>query len=968
MVHLNFEKNLSHQDEAVHSTVSIFNGLETELKQGANKQYKNTKFEFLRGFQYFENLKSIMSKNNIDSKIKARSNILDIQMETGTGKTYTYTKTMFELNKLYGIFKFIVVVPTISIKAGTIDFLTSKSSREHFKEMYGKSIQLHIVESKKRNKNSKSFMPPAVSSFVNAGEYQKDKIQVLIINQGMINSQTMVTSFDKTLLDTQTVPFEAIAQTNSIMIIDEPHKFKQDNKTWKNLQKMEPQFIVRYGATFVDEHRENLIYKLTSVDSFNRNLVKGVIGHITEFEEGKNALIKFTNSTGVEATFELNHNSKKSTFKLTKNESLEKVHSQMMGLTIENINKTTLILSNGLELKKGDSLNPYSYSQTLQESMIQRAIQEHFKLEKQFLTREIKIKPLTLFFIDNIEEYRNKDGNIRTLVEQYITAEAQKLLKTETNEVYRNYLEATLKDVSKTHGGYFSKDNSDKDEAIEQEVIEILHDKEKLLSIENPRRFIFSKWTLREGWDNPNIFQICKLRSSGSEISKLQEVGRGLRLPVNEFGNRVKEEQFYLNYFVDFTENTFVEKLINEVNAVSGVVIFNDTQEYLKLTDDMIKQICEKYKLLEEDLLDELDSKDIIKRNNNFKEGGLEYIKKHYSLIFNTGVDSNKIKKASERKHKVSIRTEKYSQLKELWEKINQKVLLTYEIKTEEEFKALLIDFLQDKNYLTQTGIKQKTQKMIIENDKVASLQEEELGYGDSAKLQSISTMKYHTFLEELSRELKINIKTLNNAFKHSNIKINKYLNQSTIRTLKQTFDIYLTREAFTKFQISYQNITQSIHPTSFTNEKGEVLSEIDSFKIGRNSDLKQNVSEKYLLEELYYDSDIEKENIKKNIQSVVVFTKIPQSSIRIPIAGGGTYSPDFAYVVEFKDGIKKLNFIVESKNTEFNENLRKEEKQKIKHTEKLFQDSIKIHFKTQFKNKDIIDLIYEITKEEEKV
>ncbi len=121
------------------------------------------------------------------------------------------------------------------------------------------------------------------------------------------------------------------------------------------------------------------------------------------------------------------------------------------------------------------------------------------------------------------------------MIEQYIKAEVEKLLETETDTFYKGYLEKTLADISKTHGGYFSKDNSEKDEAIEQEVIEILHDKQAMLSLDNPRRFIFSKWTLREGWDNPNVFQICKLRSSGSEVSKLQEVGRGLRLPVNEY-------------------------------------------------------------------------------------------------------------------------------------------------------------------------------------------------------------------------------------------------------------------------------------------------------------------------------------------------------------------------------------------------------------------------------------------------
>lgn len=306
----------------------------------------------------------------------------------------------------------------------------------------------------------------------------------------------------------------------------------------------------------------------------------------------------------------------------------------MNDLIIENLNKSAVILSNGLELKKGDKINPHSYAETLQETMITKAISRHFELEKQFLTRDVKIKPLTLFFIDNIEEYRNTEGYLRKTVEQCIKAEVEKLLKTETDTFYKNYLEKTLVDISKTHGGYFSKDNSEKDEAIEQEVFEILHDKQAMLSLDNPRRFIFSKWTLREGWDNPNVFQICKLRSSGSEISKLQEVGRGLRLPVNEYGNRVKDEQFYLNYFVDFTESNFVDQLVNEINEKSGAISFEDVPE--KISEQMIKQILEKYPNIqdEDELIDDLVENKVMKASHKFLDGGFEYIKSNFPLIF----------------------------------------------------------------------------------------------------------------------------------------------------------------------------------------------------------------------------------------------------------------------------------------------------------------------------------------------
>ena len=491
----NFEKNLAHQKSAVESTLSVFDDLQVHAISGINRNLANPIYnhivkqgnsldnQILPFGKYYKNILKKQGENHIEEKPEKNSNIIDIMMETGTGKTYTYTKTIFELNKQYGIFKFIVVVPTLSIKAGTIDFLKSDSSREHFKEEYGKTLHLHIVGSQKNSKSKKSFIPPAVMSFVNGGNFEKNSIQLLIINAGMINSETMQKSFDRGLFDTYTVPFDAIGAVKPFMIIDEPHKFGQSNKTWENIQKLKPQFILRYGATFPDKEIDqknilsgknekikvkdyhNLIYQLTAVDSFNQNLVKGIIGHITEFESGKKAMVKFIDSDGTEASFELTENDKKGDkpIKVAKNQSLAKIHPEMTDLTIESLNKSVVILSNGLEMKKGDKINPYSYAE--KEIMIQKAIKEHFIIEKQLLTRDVKIKPLTLFFIDNIEEYRNKDGYIRKTVETYIKAEVENLLKelaqeeatesskpnTQNYKSYKNYLEKTLLDLSLTH-------------------------------------------------------------------------------------------------------------------------------------------------------------------------------------------------------------------------------------------------------------------------------------------------------------------------------------------------------------------------------------------------------------------------------------------------------------------------------------------------------------------------------------
>ncbi len=729
-------------------------------------------------------------------------------METGTGKTYTYTKTIFELNKQFEIFKFIIIVPTLSIKAGTVNFLKSESCREHFRVQYNKTLHLHIVESQKNQKSKKSYIPPAIISFVNSGNFENNNIQVLIINAGMINSETLDKSFDKGLLNNHTIPWAALASTCPFLIIDEPHKFGTHNKTWTNIQKLSPQFILRYGATFPDiqtkkknpktgksqnfyvKDYHNLVYKLTAVDSFNQNLVKGVIGHITEFETGRDTLVKLVHTDGMEAVFECIDNGKKISATLTKKESLQKIHIAMSSLYIENMNKNTVVLSNGLEMKKGDKIHPYSYDVKLQEIMIQKAIKLHFELEKSLLTRKVKIKPITLFFIDNIDEYRNPSGYIRTTVEMYIKAEVKHLLKTETEDFYRTYLEKTWLHVEASHAGYFSKDNTDKDEAIEKEINEILHDKEALLDINNPRRFIFSKWTLREGWDNPNVFQICKLRSSGSDISKLQEVCRGLRLPVNEYGHRVKDEQFYLHYLVDFSESDFVDRLVKEIYYKSGTTSLHDMTN--RLSDDLISKILKKYNYPDENtLLNELvHLYKVIDTSLVFVDGGLEFIQEKYSKIFE-GLDKNKVYKAQNIRQ---TKNEKgHTNLDNIQKEKNKKRYLTCSIGNELDFKNHLTHFLNDQQKnLNYPTIQEVEVTLSLDKDKAFGQKSVSNKPSYSA---SISTMRYSDFLKELSISLNVNIKTLHQSIIESEIDINTYLNPSTIRVLKQNFEQYLPSE-----------------------------------------------------------------------------------------------------------------------------------------------------------------------------
>lgn len=971
----NFERDLPHQTEAVESIINVFEGIPIQHESSAAmRRVCNPEFQAW-SYRYGHNIFEIQQKQRIikeDGEIyNKRSHVLDVSMETGTGKTYTYTKAMFELNRSYGIWKFIVIVPTLSIKAGTVSFLRSHASKAHFKDEYGKTLKVHVVESQKsKAKGKKSYMPQAAMAFSEANN--PDSMHVLVINAGMINSPAMRTVFDRRLFDQHDTAFAALASVKPFTFVDEPHKFPKGKVTWESIQQLGSQYIVRFGATF-DGKYENLIHELTAVDAFNQDLVKGVITYVEEFEEGNNISITLlrlyrdeTTEKGrskkvLEAVFELNQGGKKSRVKLIKGESLAAIHSAMTHVTIENQNQRVVLLSNGLELKAGDSINPYSYDESLQDKMITNAVRRHFEIEKELLTRPVKIKPLTLFFIDDIEGYRGDHqiaGSLKKKFEALVEAQARELLKTETHSFYRSYLERTLKDLSLVHGGYFSKDNTGSDEKVEQEITEILHDKEMLLNLDNPRRFIFSKWTLREGWDNPNVFQICKLRSSGSQTSKLQEVGRGLRLPVNEYMSRVKGESFDLHYYVDFTEQGFADSLVNEINNKSNV----DEASPTSLSPVLIQKIILAYPILlqEDDVLEALDNAGAITRSNAFKEGGFAILKAMFPLVtIDAGLKPNKVRHDSKKEKRATLREARYNELQALWEAINQRVILEYQIASEDDFKAMLQSyFIEHKDAFKPQGSVTRRSTLLFSQHGVSVAEEDSL----NRDILPLVTMSYKTFLLELGRALHINIHTIHQVFLdiQSTLNINAYLSYPSIRSIKDGFKKYLLDHAFSKYHIGYTQVSNRIHPTVFTNAQGVPHKTVPAPNLGTQQDEQAMAAGQYLFEEVFYDSDLERENITASIKEVVVFTKIPKYSIRIPVAGGGTYSPDFAYVVEYNNGDKALNLIIETKNKE-KRDLMKDEEQKIKHAEALFnsfEHPFKISFQAQFKSMDIKKVI----------
>ncbi|WP_289932795.1 DEAD/DEAH box helicase family protein [Lactobacillus delbrueckii] len=566
-----------YQTDAVNSVVNVFKG---QPKQG-NLRYRRDAGEIKRdllnwklpedelyaGFsnapvalseeQLLSNIREVQKENNIKESSTLAKHMgacsLDVEMETGTGKTYVYIKTMFELNERYGWNKFIVVVPSIAIREGVQK--SFQMMEDHFMSDYGKRANFFIYNSKNLTE---------IDNFSSRAD-----LSVMIINVQAFNARGKDARRIRMELDefASRRPIDVIKANRPIVILDEPQKMG-GKKTQESLKEFNPLFTLNYSATHREHH--DLVYVLDALDAYKMKLVKKI--EVKGFDiknlrgtDGylylENIVISPNHPPRARLEFEIKYN------KSINREvrilgvdddlySLSKGLEQYQGYHINDIDPINglVTFTNGVEIHTGEVQGDVS-EKDIRRVQIRETIRSHFEKEKDLYNRGIKT--LSLFFIDKVEHYRKYDeeGN-------EVNSEYGQMFEEEYNSILNEYLtlfdtpyEKYLKsiDVKKTHAGYFSIDKkghkidskikrgsdiSDDESAYEL----ILKDKEKLLSFDNPVRFIFSHSALREGWDNPNVFQICTLKHGGdSTTNKRQEVGRGLRICVNQDGDRMDE-------------------------------------------------------------------------------------------------------------------------------------------------------------------------------------------------------------------------------------------------------------------------------------------------------------------------------------------------------------------------------------------------------------------------------------------
>lgn len=576
---LHFDSNQTYQLDAIKAATDLFDGqpmlaadFTTSFSYGSLGFSENgfANQLLLSEEQIRENTSAIQARNNISNAEEFHGMHFSIEMETGTGKTYVYLRTIYELNKLYGFRKFVIVVPSIAIRIGVLKNL--QITAEHFQNLYNKvPVDFNVYESR--------------SSSILRGFAASNNIQILVINiDAFAKDENIINKIN----ETGKKPIEFIQSCHPIVIVDEPQLMESENRK-KAIGNLNPLCTLRYSATHKFPY--NVLYSLNPVTAYNLGLVKQIEVDSVLSENSMNfAFIqveKITASkTKTSARIRIDCNSNVGVVRKSVTVSVgddlfqasNKREIYNSGFFIEEINKESesISFSNGITLLCGETQG--GMTEEISRYMIQKTVEEHLAKERSFIGKGIKV--LSLFFIDKVKNYREYESNGNSTkgkfakwFEEIYDAEIAK----PKNAALARYNAADV------HNGYFSQDTKGKikdtngETAADDEVFKlIMEKKEELLDEQTPLRFIFSHSALREGWDNPNVFQICTLNETNSEVKKRQEIGRGLRLPVDQSGQRIFDNKINrLTIIANESYEDFAQALQQEIQEDCNVVFTN---------------------------------------------------------------------------------------------------------------------------------------------------------------------------------------------------------------------------------------------------------------------------------------------------------------------------------------------------------------------------------------------------------
>ncbi|HIE0187971.1 TPA: type III restriction-modification system endonuclease [Acinetobacter baumannii] len=907
---------------------------------------------------------------------------LDIEMETGTGKTYCYIRTMFELHKQYGWSKFIVVVPSIAIREGVYKSLNMMA--DHFQEQYGKKARFFIYDSKALHH---------LESFSSNGG-----INVMVIN---------VQAFNATGKDNRRIydeldefqsrrPIDVISRNRPILILDEPQKMGAD-KTLESLSNFNPLFILRYSATH--KRNYNLIYRLDALDAYNQKLVKKITVKGVEVQglSGTHGylylqdIIKSTSAPEARLEIEVavQNGFKRVIRKVKMGDNLYNISQQAEQyrdryvVTDIRVTDNSVHFENGKIIHVGEAFGHVD-EKIMRTIQIRETIRAHIQKERQLYNQGIKV--LSLFFIDEVAKYRqyDEDNNpvdgeyVQIFKEQYQQVLNEVLDLNLENDPYFDYLKAI--EVDRTHNGYFSIDKKSKrlaNPAIDKKAEEaqvsndtdaydlILKDKERLLSFEEPTRFIFSHSALREGWDNPNVFVICTLKHSDNVISRRQEVGRGMRLAVNKFGERMDANHFQgalgeihkLNNLTVVTNESYKEFVSNLQSEILNTIQNRPTQatpDYFKgkmfklsdgssveVTELMAKQINKH--LSKHDYIDDNDQ--LTPKYHEAKDQGTlaelpenlvaytEQIHKLIDGLFDPkaleGMADNGNKKLTNTINQANLERKEFQAL---WSRINRKAVYQIHLDSEK-----LIE--QSISAVERTAVERNNKFVETLSYKLAeATQNDESTYEQVKAKEMFGKVASKTEVANISIQSQVTYDLIGNIADDTN------LTRKTVARILQG----INAAVFAQFKLN---------PEAFIREMSRIINEqqakmviqglkynpLDStypdneiFVSNENIPLQAYKAERHIWDYVVTDSDNERKFVEEldGADEVVVYAKLPDR-FQIPTPFG-SYNPDWAIAFN-KDKVRQIYFVAETKGSMSDSDLREKEKRKIDSAKKFF-------------------------------
>ncbi|NPD72001.1 type III restriction-modification system endonuclease [Oceanispirochaeta sp. M1] len=976
---LQFNPNLEYQKDAIDAITGIFDGQEicqTNFTVVPMKVYEDSHlFEGqemnqlgygnrlrLLDEDIHKNIRNIQLKNGLAPSESLSSMDFTVEMETGTGKTYVYLRSVFEMNRLYGFTKFIIVVPSIAIKEGVYKSL--QITADHFKELYENVPFDYFVYDSSKLSDVRSFAT-------------SPDIQIMVIN---------IDAFRKSFSDpekentaniihrahdrmTGAKPIEYIQETNPIVIVDEPQSVDTTAKSKDAIASLNPLCTLRYSATHIDKH--HMLYKLDSVDAYEQKLVKQIEVAGIEVKDGHNkAYIKLLSvdnkKSPITAKVEIDSRNasgaiKRKTVTVTSGDDLlEKKFSGGReiydGFIIEEIYcekgyESISFTSKQEVLKLGEAIgevDPDEYKRL----QIRKTIEEH--LDKEMRLRPQGIKVLSLFFIDKVANYRSYDEDGNPVKGKFALMFEEEYARAVRKPKYHTLFDgADLETVAEgVHNGYFAidkkkdskgdeifKDSSGKTAADESAYNLIMKEKEKLLSFDSKLKFIFSHSALKEGWDNPNVFQICTLNETNSVIKKRQEIGRGLRIAVNQEGERVHGfEVNTLTVMANESYEEFAEALQKEIEQEEGIK-FGVVEEHLFANivipiDDHTHEYLgvDASRELWNYLKDEghIDSRGKVQDSlkNALKTGTLQLPDEYqeHSPQINAvlkKVAGNLNIKNHDDKKKVTLNKAVFlsPEFKELWDRIKFRTTFRVDFDVDDLVSKCAEEIKNNLQVGKARFIYRKAKAEIDRGGVHAEQVQETASVYEARSFELPDLITYLQNETNLTRRTIVRI--INDSGKLESFKNNpqKFIEQVAEIIKKQM-------RLFVVDGIKYHKIGDEHFFAQELFEENELFGYLQKNMLE---------SQKSVFDHVVYDSDVELQFASSFERSddIKLYAKLPDwFKIDTPL---GTYNPDWAVLVE-ADGREKLYFVVETKGSLFTDALRPTEQAKI--------DCGKAHFK----------------------